>query len=443
MQHMSPKRLCAIAMAVCVCALLAQPATAGVGQLSVSKVAGASSVSAGDTLGSVITATNSGATDIHGVAVTDTLPSTPGLSWSIDALNSDAGCSIDTGAVLNCTWGTLAPAAAKHVHVTSPTTKDSCAKIDNSAAGSSTDGGASEAGDSVTVNCGDIGLAMKADALIITAGNPIGFVISAGNGGAGETRGVMIVDTLPDRPGLGWSIDETNSDTGCWIETGVLNCDFGTLNPTVSKRVHVTSATVGCDTAIVNSADVTTTNAGSAQAGASTTLGCAGGGPGSALGHSDPLSIPLPNRTATTPSVGLVTAPAVVGDLRLTPTAFAAAPSGATARAAKNRGTFVTFSLSQPATVLFTAVHSVSGRRTSAGSCVKTTRANRSAPACTRVFTERGGFTRRGNAGSNRFRFSGRMAGHRLKAGHYRLVATPRTDGVFGTADDEEFRILP
>src|SRR5204862_7750088 len=50
--------------------------------------------------------------------VTDTLPTTAGTSWSIDAAGSTAGCSITTG-TLTCNFGTLAAGGSAHVHLTS------------------------------------------------------------------------------------------------------------------------------------------------------------------------------------------------------------------------------------------------------------------------------------------------------------------------------------
>ena len=87
------------------------------GAIDLTKTADADSVNAGSQIGFVITATNTGAGEVRDVTVTDTLPSNAGLSWSIDAANSDVGCSI-TGGTLTCNFGTIAlgrqPARAHH-----------------------------------------------------------------------------------------------------------------------------------------------------------------------------------------------------------------------------------------------------------------------------------------------------------------------------------------
>jgi hypothetical protein len=54
---------------------------------------------------------------------------------------------------------------------------------------------------------------------------------------------------------------------------------------------------------------------------------------------------------------------------------------------------------------------------------VKQTRANRTKERCSRFKAVKGTFTHSGQAGQNRFKFSGRIAGKGLKPGSYRLVA--------------------
>ena len=147
------------------------------GAIALTKTADAATVSAGDTIGFVITATNTGAGAARGVTVTDTLPTQAGLTWSV-AAGSSAGCAISAG-VLRCDWGTLAAGASKSVHLVSPTTAASCARIDNTATVTTSNDGSGEAEDAVVVNCGAIALTKTADAATVSAGDPIGFVITA------------------------------------------------------------------------------------------------------------------------------------------------------------------------------------------------------------------------------------------------------------------------
>ena len=223
-------------------------------------------MSAGDQIGFVITATNAGAGEARGVVVTDTLPTQAGLSWSQDSDD----CAITAG-VLTCNFGTLAPGASKSVHITSPTTEASCATIDNTATVTTTNDGSATASDDVVVNCGDIQLTKIADADTVSAGDQIGFVITATNGGEGEARDVVVTDTLPTQDGLSWSADSTD----CSISGGVLTCNFGTLAAGASKSVHITSPTTAASCALIdNEANVTTSNAGEAQAEDDVTVNC-------------------------------------------------------------------------------------------------------------------------------------------------------------------------
>jgi hypothetical protein len=54
---------------------------------------------------------------------------------------------------------------------------------------------------------------------------------------------------------------------------------------------------------------------------------------------------------------------------------------------------------------------------------VRPRRTNRTAKRCTRYKLLRGGFTHTGETGQNKFRFSGRLGGRKLRPGRYRLRA--------------------
>src|SRR5205814_1725970 len=102
------------------------------GQISISKLADAATVSAGDQIGFTITLTNSGAGIARNVTGNDTLPTNPGTSWSIDAAHSDSGCSI-TAAALAYSSPLPLHDALPILHVVSQTSKDSCGTVDNTA----------------------------------------------------------------------------------------------------------------------------------------------------------------------------------------------------------------------------------------------------------------------------------------------------------------------
>lgn len=111
--------------------------------------------------------------------------------------------------------------------------------------------------------------------------------------------------------------------------------------------------------------------------------------------------------------------------------------------AARSRyGATVTFTLKAGGTVRFSVVRIEPGRDSSSGRCVRPTQANRGARRCTLPLTLPGGFTITGKAGSDHFRFAGRLDGDKLAVGNYRLIATPTTGGKTGLTTSTPFRIM-
>jgi uncharacterized delta-60 repeat protein len=125
--------------------------------------------------------------------------------------------------------------------------------------------------------------------------------------------------------------------------------------------------------------------------------------------------------------------------LKLSPTAFAAARSGPSAKAART-GTKVSFQLSGPASVTFTVERPARGRRVGRA-CKKPSSRNRRGRPCTRYVRVRGSFKRTGVAGANSFRFTGRMNRHALKPGRYRLAGIAKAGSAKSRAARAGFRI--
>jgi hypothetical protein len=124
-----------------------------------------------------------------------------------------------------------------------------------------------------------------------------------------------------------------------------------------------------------------------------------------------PSPAPLP------PAAGALTSLAVV------PKAFRPLKRGAAVVSATKpkRGTTVRYALTGAATVAFSVERALRGRFVG-GKCRRQTPANRTKRKCTRFRKLRGGFSHRGAAGPNSFRFSGRLRSRALKPGRYRLV---------------------
>jgi uncharacterized repeat protein (TIGR01451 family) len=248
--------------------------TVNCGAIGIIKTADAPTVSAGDQIGFTITVTNTGAGNATGVMVTDTLPPGADLAWTESP--DVAECSINAG-VLSCDFGTLAPNGTASVHVVSPTTKDDCGLVDNTASVTTTNDGQAQDGDSVTVNCGAIGIIKTADAPTVSAGDQIGFTITVTNTGAGTAKDVTMTDLLPANAGLSWTVQGTTGTWTCAIATGTLTCG-GTgfdLAPNGTASVHITSPTTSATCGTVdNTGNVSSSNDGSGQASDSVTVNC-------------------------------------------------------------------------------------------------------------------------------------------------------------------------
>ena len=226
--------------------------------VTLTKTADNATVSAGDQIGFVITATNSsapGTGTAKDVVLDDPLPAGAGVDWSITPAGVPANCSI-IGAVgaqtLHCTAVDLAPGASETVHVVSATEFASCATYQNQVTLTASNNGQLQASDSTTVQCPDLSITKTADHVNpVNAGDPVGFTITVGNSaapGTGIARGATLDDPLPAGTAADWTIDPAYAGPGTCTITGALgsqtlDCSFGDLAPGDTATVHVTSPT--------------------------------------------------------------------------------------------------------------------------------------------------------------------------------------------------------
>ena len=253
-----------------------QPSAIAVVQpnISVTKTADQGTINAGDTAAFTIVVTNNGPGTANNVTVNDPLPA--GVAWSISP--AVTGCSITSG-TLSCTFATLDEGASKTIHISGVTDAQDCGTLSNTATVAADNEGSDQTDNSdtatITVKCATIQVTKTPDQGTVSAGDPIGFTITASNSGAGSASGVTVTDTLPTDAGLSWTIDAAGSDSGCSITAGVLSCNFGTIAAGGSKHVHITSPTTAATCGSVdNTANVTTSNDGSDSDNASITVNC-------------------------------------------------------------------------------------------------------------------------------------------------------------------------
>jgi aldose 1-epimerase len=84
----------------------------------------------------------------------------------------------------------------------------------------------------------------------------------------------------------------------------------------------------------------------------------------------------------------------------------------------------VAYHLSGATAVTITVRHELPGRKVGGG-CVAPTRKNNGKKRCTRLIDVRGSLTGTGNAGEDRFVWSGKIGGRELAPGSYEIIATP------------------
>jgi uncharacterized repeat protein (TIGR01451 family) len=243
----------------------------------VAKSADNATVNAGSAIGFTVTITNPGNDTNTGTAtnvtVSDPLPAGSGVNWSIDTQTASA-CSITGTApsqTLNCSFSSFAPGATYSVHVTSNTQFASCADYTNTATvGASNQTGTVQATASTTVQCPSLAITKTADATPVSAGSPIGFVVTVSNGGPGTATGVTVNDPLPAGTGVDWTI-ASQTASKCSITGAVgsqtLVCSLGNMTADSSYTVHITSATTsGSAGTYPNTATASSTNAPSVNA---------------------------------------------------------------------------------------------------------------------------------------------------------------------------------
>jgi Tol biopolymer transport system component len=122
---------------------------------------------------------------------------------------------------------------------------------------------------------------------------------------------------------------------------------------------------------------------------------------------------------------------------------FAAFPAGGSIARKTPRGTGVSFRVTEAGKAVFKIERALKGRKRGK-KCVAPTRKNRKAKRCTRYRRLKGSFTYSGKPGLNRFRFTGRLRGKKLRPGRYRLVNTV-TDAAGNKSKPRrvKFRIVP
>jgi hypothetical protein len=100
----------------------------------------------------------------------------------------------------------------------------------------------------------------------------------------------------------------------------------------------------------------------------------------------------------------------------------------------------VSYQLNSPAQLQISVARVLPGRLVK-GRSVAPKRGNRRAHHCTRSAPVRGTLTVNGAQGAGSFTFNGRIGGHTLGPGSYKMTLTPSAGGLTGTARAVTFKI--
>lgn len=252
----------------------------------------------------------------------------------------------------------------------------------------------------------DLALTGAASAPAAVVGQTATYTFNAVNNGPDAIPTTRITDQLP----VGATL--VSARPGCTGASTVV-CPLGALAPgtaaTQALTVRFTAPGASVDKATV------------------------GGAPTDPNPANDTVSLPI-----------IVTALPIkdtITDFTIAPTTLIAASRGGPVAIARRRraGAVVSYTNSQPATTTFTVQRPAAGRRRGR-TCAKPNQRNRNAGHCTR-YISLGGFNRTDPAGANRFRLTGRINGHELTPGAYRLQATPRNAAGAGISEYRNFRV--
>jgi hypothetical protein len=107
------------------------------------------------------------------------------------------------------------------------------------------------------------------------------------------------------------------------------------------------------------------------------------------------------------------------------------------------RGTRIRVTLSDPGILQLLAQSRGEGRVNAGGKCVRETRGNRKRPDCTLLRTRMTILRAPAVAGRNRFVFTGRAPGVKLKPGPYQFTITASNGVTDSEPEEVRFRIVP
>ncbi len=242
-----------------------EPVVISPAALQIVKTADKPEVNVGEPIGFTLTVYNTGSGDARGVNLSDTLPTNPGLSWSIDKTGAgwgESGCAIAAG-VLSCgpatvPAGTTQAASTFTVHITSQTTGatggdcPTTGVVDNTGAVTARNAVSDQASASTCVQAlVDLSITKSGSPATQTLGDGnITWTMVVTNNGPSADTGVTIADPMP----AGNTFVSAAASKGTCTGGAILNCTIGNMavGETVTITLVTTPSTVGAQANTVN-----------------------------------------------------------------------------------------------------------------------------------------------------------------------------------------------
>jgi alpha-tubulin suppressor-like RCC1 family protein len=131
----------------------------------------------------------------------------------------------------------------------------------------------------------------------------------------------------------------------------------------------------------------------------------------------------------------------MLSKLSLSKTSFRSATAGATIQTAAADGTVTSYDDSQASVDTFTVYRQLTGVAVGHGRCVAPSKHVAKGTGTCTYSHEVGTFIRVDTAGRNTFRFSGRLGGHALSPGTFRLTAVAKSAGGYSVARSVGFKV--
>ena len=244
--------------------------TVGSPELSIQKSGG--DVASGQDITWTIIVTNSGTADATDVVVTDHLPA--GFTF----VSASTGCG-ESGGTVTCTIALVPMGDQVSISITA-TAPAECRPYTNTA---SLDEAATGSASGNVIGCvpeDNAVLTIDKHAMPALVGIEefVVFSIAVQSTGAAAAEDVTLEDTLPEIPGVSWSISGGDGQGACQLNANLLTCGFGEMAPGSSFTVEVSTSTTSTEScgAFTNVATADASNTSPVSDDAEAEVECAG-----------------------------------------------------------------------------------------------------------------------------------------------------------------------